>query len=228
MRAGVLVVAVLAGCGQVKGGTAIDAAAADAPASCPGTTIEACGAACLACPTGDDREDPTCNGTACGITCTAGAPMCTDSSCSRTLWAFDTGMLDGITPRAPAGLALAVRNHLGSPALAVDVTSLTEISFRLPVCLSGTVDLRNKVFTMDVFFEGGDPTGEQYFVQVSVPDPQGASVGFKALQAGMTVAFSGTIPAATTTETATEITIQAGSFGAAFAGTIWFDNLRAM
>ena len=229
---GYVLVAVIAllGCGKVNDDNKpIDAPSSsspDAPNTCAGTTITECGADCRVCSVTSDRETPNCNGTSCGKECKAGAPSCTDTSCSRLVFAFDSGMLDGITARAPTGLQLSVRNHLGSQALAADVASLTEISFRIPICLSGTLDVRAKVFTMDVFFEGGDPNGKQYFAQVTVPDPSGALVGSQGVQAGTSFVFTGTIPSAATTQNATEILVQAGTFGAPFAGTIWFDNIR--
>jgi hypothetical protein len=168
---------------------------------------------------------PTCDGTSCGTACIDGS--CSDQSCAKLAWRFDSGTLDGATPRLPVGLTLAVRNHLGSQALAIDLTSLTEVSFRIPICISGTAELANRMFSMDVFFEGGDPNGMQYFTQVSVPSPAaGQFVGNQeGVQAGTTFQFTGTVPINTGTQTATELTVQAGTFGAAFSGTIWFDNL---
>jgi len=107
----------------------------------------------MQCPEANDRQTPTCNGTACDTSCTNAAPKCTDNSCSRLTWTFDSNMLDGITPRAPAGLTLAVRNHAGNLALAIDVTNLSEISFTIPLCLSGSVQLQTKMLSATVFFE---------------------------------------------------------------------------
>jgi len=221
----VVVVGVLVGCGSVKSSSPNDGPATGDGPACAGDTVEACGADCAVCDSDDDRAMPTCNGASCGTACIDST--CTDQSCSKLTWAFSSGKTDGATPRLPQGLALAVRNHLGSPALAIDVTSLTEVSFRIPICLSGTLDLRNTTFGMDVFFEGGDPNGMQYFTQVSVPGPaNGNFVGNQAaVQAGTTFHFTGTVPNNTEQGMATELTVQAGTFGAAFAGTIWFDNL---
>src|SRR5262245_38588657 len=138
---------ILAACGKVGGG---GGEPADAPggsdgAACPDpTSVNSCGAACVQCPGGGARELATCDGTACGLGCVANAPRCTDNSCSQLGWDFTSNTLEGITPRAPQGLVLAVRNHAGNLALAIAVTNLNtigEVSFRVPVCLSGTIDI---------------------------------------------------------------------------------------
>jgi hypothetical protein len=38
-------------------------------------------------------------------------------------------------------------------ALAIDVTNLSEISFTIPLCLSGSVQLQTKMLSATVFFE---------------------------------------------------------------------------
>jgi hypothetical protein len=213
----------LLGCGKVSG-SQIDAAP-DVPA-CAGDEIDGCGSACAVCDTTEDREVPVCTSGSCDVACKDG--VCSDQSCSKLIWQFGSGTVDGITARAPSGLALAVRNHLGSQALAADVTSLTEISFRMPICVTGTATLANKTLSMDIFFEGGDPTGEQYYTQIAVPNapPNGdVIVSQLGVQAGMTKHATGTVPNTANAQAATEITVQAGTFGAAFSGTIWFDNI---
>lgn len=219
-----LVGVALLGCGSVNNTPDAPPDPSDGD-TCAGNTVTACGAACETCESTDPRAEPSCDFQMCGTACIDG--LCSNQTCSKLVWSFDSGTVDGATPRLPAGLTLAVRNHLGSQALAIDVTSLTEVSFRIPICLSGTADLASKAFAMDVFFEGGDPNGMQYFAQVSVPSPaNGQFVGGQSgVQAGTTFHFTGTVPNNIGTQTATELTVQAGSFGAAFAGTIWFDNL---
>jgi hypothetical protein len=212
----------LAGCGDVVDKPDLDGRA------CAGDTVQACGLSCVACEVSGDRAVPTCDGTACGFACKGGAPTCSDNTCSRTLWDFESGSVDGITPRTPNGLALAARNFNGAGAMAIDVASLgTEISFRIPVCLSGVVDVRSKTFSLQVFFQGAAPGGEQYYVQASVPSPQtGAYLGNRGIAAQMWTAFSAPLDASQFSGTCSDVTVQVGSYGAAFAGTIWFDDLK--
>ena len=218
----------LAGCGAVKKDPpAAEDARGDGAACADPTSVETCGPTCVQCEAPSDRATPTCDGTACDFECNDGAPQCTDASCSRVVWAFSSGMVDGITARMPTTLPLAVRNHAGNQALAIDVTSLTEISFRIPVCISGTVDVATRMFKVTVFFEGGNTTGEQYFIQASSPQPAtGQFLGNRGIQAGQYVTFSAPMSASTASGAVTDVTIQAGSYGAAFAGTIWFDDIR--
>ena len=218
------------GCGSVSD-TKSDAQRSDDDAApvCSGGTVEACGPACVACSSTDDREVPTCDGTMCGFSCLDSAPTCTDGSCSRLRWGFDSGNLEDVEAVTPPDLTLRAAAHLGSGALAVDVTSLSSsISFKFPLCNSGMIDFSSKFLRFDVFFDGGSPAGEQYFVQASVPTPMaGAYLGNQeGIQAGINTDLSFPFADSTSSSTAAEFTIQAGSFGAAFAGTIWFDNFR--
>jgi hypothetical protein len=246
-RAG-LVVSALAGCGEVKD----DSAGGKDGRACAGNTPQACGPGCVQCPMTGDRTVPTCDGTACGLACRDSAPKCSDNTCSRLLWTFEDGKLDGITPRSPNGLALAVRNFNGAQALAIDVQNLGEISFRVPICLSGVVDVRPKTFSFQVFFQGGSSTGIQYYVQASVPAPQNGaylanhpgvasgmwtwrvamligapvSANHPGVASGMWTPFSSPLSMSQFSGTCSDVTIQAGSLGAQFSGTIWFDDFK--
>ena len=221
MRYFALTGAALAGCGDVKGTPGTDGRA------CAGDTIQACGLACVPCEVSGDRTVPTCDGSACGFACKNSAPACSDSTCSRTQWTFESGMLDGITPRSPNGLALAVRNFNGAQALAIDITSLTEVSFRVPVCLSGVVDMRPKRFSLQVFFQGGSGVGDQYYLQASVPSPQpNAYLSQIGVPGQMWVPYTAPFSASQFSGTCSDVTVQAGTLGGAFSGTIWFDDIK--
>src|SRR5262245_56435607 len=84
-------------------------------------SVNSCGAACARCPPANDRQTPICDGTLCSTACKAGAPQCSDGGCSRLLWTFDSGTLDGVAPRDPPDLLLSVRSRNGNPAIAIDV-----------------------------------------------------------------------------------------------------------
>jgi len=224
-RAGLVVLA-LAGCGEVKDGGGDDGAGGDGRA-CAGDTPQACGPGCVMCPMTGDRTAPTCDGTACGLACRDSAPKCSDNTCSRMLWTFEDGRLDGITPRAPNGLALVVRNLNGAQALAADIQNLTEISFRVPICLSGVVDVRPKTFSFQVFFQGGSSGGVEYYLQGSVPSPQnGAYLRQTAVAGQMWVPYTSPLSMSQFSGTCSDVTIQAGTLGAPFSGTIWFDDFK--
>lgn len=216
------VAAALAGCGEVvKGPPDIDGP------SCAGDTVDACGVGCVTCQVTSARAMPTCDGNACGSVCKGGASRCSDSSCSQVVFDFQAGSLDGIT--APPGVPLAVRNFNGAQALAVDTMELNqgELRFKIPVCLSGVLDVKSRVFKMQVFFQGGNTTGQQYYVQASVPSPQtGAFIGSSGFEAQRWTPFSAPLSGSQFSATTSEITIQLGSYGASFAGTVWFDDIK--
>jgi hypothetical protein len=223
LAASALVAAALAGCGSVRGPQDMDGPA------CAGNSVAACGAGCVACEVSSARAMPTCDGNACGSVCKGGASRCSDGSCSQVVFDFQAGSLDGVT--APtAGPALAVRNFNGALALAVDTMELNqgELTFKIPVCLSGVLDVKSKMFKMQVFFQGGGSTmGMQYYVQVSVPSPQtGAFIGSSGFEAQQWTPFEAPLSASQFSATTSEITIQLGSYGASFAGTVWFDDIR--
>ena len=205
----------------------VDGASVDAQNTCTiHDTVESCGATCEACPPAAGRKVPICNGTTCEVACARAAPACTDGSCSQLTWSFDSNSLEGITPRAPAGLVLAVRNHNGNLALGIDVANLAEVSFKVPICLSGNIQLQTKTLTAKVFFDGGTATGNQYYVQTSVPAPMtGAYLVSTSMASGIQVTYSAPITMSQFANTATDVVFQAGSFGAQFSGTVWFDDI---
>jgi hypothetical protein len=189
------------------------------------SSMNSCGPSCQICTVSSDREVPTCDGMSCGTACRNGDPRCTDDKCSRLLWNFDSGSLDGITARESPGLT--VRSFNGNMALGVDISQLTEISFTLPICLSGTVDLRSKTFSFRVFFSGTDSGGPQYYMQSSVPAPQnGAYLDTINVASGVWTPYSSPLSKSSFSGTTTSITIQAGTLGAVFVGTIWFDDFK--
>src|SRR5687767_6716414 len=102
-----VVICGLIACGKADA-TQPDAAGSDAPATCAGTMVEACGAACERCDVANDRELATCEAMTCGSICKDDAPRCTDTTCSRTVFAFE-GTLDGARPRLPQDLTIVVR-----------------------------------------------------------------------------------------------------------------------
>jgi len=230
MRLHLLFIVCLLGCGSVKKGPGQDdAAGGDGSTACVvHDTIDSCGAACAKCTPADDRQMPTCDGAKCDVACLNAAPKCTDNSCARLAWTFDSNMLDGITPRAPNGLVLAVRNHAGNLALAADVTDLLEISIMVPVCLSGNLQLQTKTLSATVYFDGGDTSGTaQYYLQSSVPAPMtGAYLTQQALPSRAYVTYSAPLSMSQFANTATSIVFQAGTLGAHFSGTIWFDDIK--
>jgi hypothetical protein len=228
-------VVALLGCGNVKkppdlaeDAPSDDAVTNDVAGCTVHDTIESCGASCTSCPpAADDRQVPICSGTACETACVNAAPRCTDNSCSRLVWAFDSNTIDGIIPRAPAGLRMAVRNHGGSLALAVDVTNLTEVSFIVPICKTGNLQLQTKTLSTTVFFEGGDPVGNNFYVQASTPSPRtGAYLVNKSLPAGISVVISAPMSMSQFANMATDVVFQAGTATAQFSGTIWFDDIK--
>jgi hypothetical protein len=238
MRLCVSCAVALAACGSVRDDprqpldAASDATASDGAADAPTTctihdTIDSCGPTCVACPPADPRQMPLCNGTTCDVACTNAAPKCTDNSCSRLTWAFDSNTLDGIQPLTPAGQTIAVRNHAGNLALAIDVTNLSQVSFRVPICVTGNIQLQTKTLMASVFFEGGTDPGDQYYTTASVPAPvNNAFLLTKSLPSGAYVTYSAPMSMSQFANTATDVVFQAGTFGAHFTGTIWFDDIR--
>jgi len=217
--------ALLLGCGRIGFERDTDP---DAIAACVvHDTVDSCGAACVTCPAGDDRQQPTCNGTSCGLACAQAAPRCSDQSCARFAWTFDSGTLEGITPAEPADLVLAVREHAGNPALAIDVTNGGGIEITVPICLSGDVALQARTLTATVFYEGVGETGPQYYLQSAMPRPMtGAYLSTIDLGVGSYVTYSAPINLSRFAATGTTVVLQTGSLGAAFAGTIWFDDIK--
>ncbi|HEX3482056.1 MAG TPA: hypothetical protein VHT91_43880 [Kofleriaceae bacterium] len=231
MKLHVVWIAGLLACGSVRNEPGqLDASTTDdAAMSCAiHDTIDSCGPQCAKCAPADDRQMPVCNGTMCDVACNSAAPKCTDNTCSRLTWNFDSNMLDGITPRAPNGLQLAVRNHAGNVALAIDVTNLTEVSFTIPICLSGTVQLQTRTLTASVYFDGDSTNGTaQYYVQGSMPAPMdNAFLTTISLPSLTYVPYSTPLSMSQFSNTATTMVFQAGTLGQHFSGTIWFDDIK--
>ena len=221
----ILLVVALVGCGHVvtppATGGGVDPEVCQDP-----TSVDSCGPSCTACQATSDRDFATCDGNACGTACTF--EVCSDNSCGRLDWSFDDGTLDGIAVRAPSDLVLAVRDHDGSPALAIDVSDLTtEVSFTLPVCLSGTLDLSALTLTANVTFEGTATTGTPYGVLVSVPEPvNGSFIGSVAIDAGVPAQVVGSLGQSPSSVVTKGITFQATAMSdVPFTGTIWFDDI---
>jgi hypothetical protein len=154
---------------------------------------------------------------------------CTGSSCARLRWSFDSATLEGITSSDPLAVPLAVRSFMGSLALAVDVAELNagEIQLSLPICPTGAIDLRPKTFTFKVYFEGLPASSGELYLQASSPSPQSnAYIGYLGPTTGQWNTFSGPMSMSAFSGSASKITIQLGSTGASFGGTVWFDDFR--
>ncbi|HUS27162.1 MAG TPA: hypothetical protein VMZ53_01600 [Kofleriaceae bacterium] len=232
-----LALVAMAGCGSVNDmPTKMDAAPQgdghiDAVNTCTvHDQLASCGAQCAVCSTpSSDRMVATCDGTACGTACVGGAPRCTDMSCSRILFNFESDT-QGTVLVSPSGLAVNRRTHNGSMALAFDFTSNlanTQLEFHVPVCVTGTVNQSAKTLKADVYFEGGADAGEQYYIQGSVPTPTaGNYLGTQGAAHNVTVAYSSAMSASAGSAAFNDITFRIGSFGGAFTGTVWVDNIR--
>lgn len=230
-----LCVLCVAGCGGVKSGPEplLDAmidGLSDGGGSSACTvhdSVDSCGPACVTCPAGDDRQSPICNGAACDVVCVDDAPRCSDNSCSRLAWTFDGNTLDGITPRAPTGLRVAVRSHNGNLALALDVTNLIEVSFVVPICVTGNLQVQSKTLHAKVFFEGGVTSGNDYYVQAALPTPRaGAYLVNIRMPSGVSVDYAAAMDMSQFSNMATDVVFQAGALGVQFSGTIWFDDIK--
>lgn len=155
-------------------------------------------------------------------------PQCSTGVCSHLSWTFDSGELEGVEFLDPSGQPLAVRRFDGSNALAVDVGQLNTIpgiSFTLPVCNGGDVDLASKLLTFRVYFDGGPASQVNFYVQAALPDPSsGAFLDQISASTGVWIDYSSRLSLSPHSSATTTITIQAGSLGGAFSGTIWFDD----
>lgn len=193
------------------------------------TSVNSCGPSCVKCPVTSDRAVPTCNGTSCGFACKNGDPKCSDGTCSRLSWTFDSGSLDGIMVRSSSGSPLAVRSFNGNNALAADVAQLNtlpEISFTVPVCLSGSVDLSAKTFTFRAYFDGMPLSMYDYWLQSAVPVPQSnAYLDQMGTGSGFWTSYSSPMNKSSYSGSTTTVTVQMGSLGAPFTGTIWIDDI---
>jgi hypothetical protein len=155
-------------------------------------------------------------------------PTCSDDSCAQLVWNFDDADFDGVTARSPSDLQLAIRDFNGSPALAIDTSALTEVSFTVPVCGSGLFDGHELTLSANVFFDGGTDTGVQYYVKASMPDPDttGAALTQTGVASNTPTTYSVPLNMSALSTGTTSVTFQVGTFGAAFAGTIYFDDIQ--
>ncbi len=198
-------------------------------ASCAGNTVQACGATCAACATSGARQVPTCDNMMCGIGCVADAPKCSDMSCSQLTFDFEDGTTEGITAVSPANLNLMVGTFNGSKQLAITVASLTDDTISVPVCISGMIDVSTKTLSATVYYQDPNaPTGGQYFLQAWSPAKSAgnnAFVGTASITANVPQPFSAPLSASAFSSTSGTVMFEFGSFGAAFAGTVWFDDI---
>ena len=170
-------------------------------------------------------------GTGGTVVCGANEPRCSDGRCAKLSWTFDSGSLEGITVRTSSGQPLAVRSFQGSPALALDVSQLNafpELSFYAPVCASGTVDLSGKTLILSVYFDGAPPSQYNFFLQVAVPDPDvpNAFLDGAGPSTGAWLEYASPFSKSPNSSAVTKFTIQVGSLGLGFTGTIWFDDIK--
>lgn len=130
-------------------------------------------------------------------------------------------------PRAPDGLALVVRNRGGNLAMAIDVTDLSEVSFRVPICVSGTMRLQSLSLSATVYFEGPAGGGQQFYVQASVPEPKDrAYLATRDVATGEPTTYVSPLSFSAFSNTATDVVFRVGTFGAAYSGTVWFDDIQ--
>jgi hypothetical protein len=143
------------------------------------------------------------------------------------VWDFDSQSLAGIS----ADLSLAVREFDGSPALAMDIAQLNQVSqvwLTLAVCASGGVDLHAKTLSFRVYFQGIPQSTDELIVQVWLPrrPANEALLGAVVPATGTWTTFSAPLSESAFSGNTTTIAIEAASTGVAFSGTIWFDDIR--
>ena len=157
--------------------------------------------------------------------CPNGDARCSDNSCSKLLWSFDSGELGGIFWHTSSGAPLAVRSFNGNNALALDVAQinvLPEVSFNVPLCASGTVDLRTKTLTFRVYFDG---TPNDFWLQSAVPGPP-AYLDQISSTSNTWINYSSPLSKSNQSGSTKSVTIHTGTLGGAFTGTIWFDDIK--
>jgi len=220
----------LVACGSVHGQEpTIDAAdPIDAPSCGSADQVDSCGATCEKCTATGARTMPACDGTACQVACIANAPKCNDNSCSKVVFDFEDGTTQGLTM---TGVTLSVAPHGGSMALAIPTTSLNPTIFlNVPVCLSGAIDLSKLTLSATIFYDDpGAATGLQYITQAWTPAKAAGMANFIAfiqIEANKPEVFSAPISAATSSTNTPTIQFELGTFGAAFSGTVWFDDIK--
>jgi hypothetical protein len=207
--------------GLGKGGTGGSATGGSA-----GSTLGAGGSASGQGGVGGSAGSKGTGGTSGGSSDAGQCALCNPTTCARLRWTFDSGTLEGVTCTHPA----AVRSFMASPALAIDVVELNTISdleIVLPICLSGAIDLRPATFSFRVYFEGLPASSGEFYVQASAPAPQGnAYLGAIAPGTGAWNSFSAPMSMSAFSSSVGKVTIQVGSTGAPFGGTIWFDDFK--
>jgi hypothetical protein len=208
---------------QVESGATKDAD----PVCTARDSIQSCGPSCRVCPT-SSRGTATCDGVQCSMLCLGNAPLCSDKSCSRLSFDFSSNTKEGVLPASPAGLVLSVRPKDANLALAIDTDLVAPVTITVPICMSGTSDLSQKVFKARVFFDGGD-TGQtpQYIISASLADFKSNSLlPTLEVSAGAWIDYRASLGTNAFSASASAVTLQFGSAGALFAGTVWLDDIE--
>jgi hypothetical protein len=215
---------------DVDSATATDAAAdASAPTCTDMTSIQSCGPSCSVCKPSNGGA-AICDGKACGLRCVGNAPLCTNGSCSRLRFDFSSNTKEGVLPESPSGLALAVRPNDGDPALAFDVQWPMggALGFTVPICVSGTQDVSSLTMKMRVNFKGGNPNlPAQYYITGSLAAFQSNSnLPVSEVTGDSWITYTAALGQNAFSGRADTVTIQLGSSGALFSGTVWVDDIE--
>jgi hypothetical protein len=200
-----------------------------APTCTDMTSIQSCGPSCSVCRP-SNGGDAVCVGMTCGLRCVGNAPLCTDGSCSRLRFDFSTSTKEGVLPASPPGLVLGVRTKDGNPALAFDVQwpQSGALTFTVPVCVSGTSNVSERTLKMRVNFEGGDSNlPAQYSVSGTLAAFQtNSNLPTREVTGNSWISYSAPLNQNAFSGRADSVTIQLGSLGIAFSGTIWVDDIE--
>jgi hypothetical protein len=102
-----------------------------------------------------------------------------------------------------------------------------EVSFTVPLCMTGNIDVSQKTVSAKVFFdEEQAPNGQQYYVQGSLPSPMtNAFIGTETIAANGTVTWAHAASMSQFSNASPTLTFQVGTLGAGFSGTVWFDDI---
>jgi hypothetical protein len=158
------------------------------------------------------------------------APKCNDNSCSQLVFDFEDNTTEGITGQG--GLAVMVGVHGGSKSLEIPATfpTSTSLFIDIPVCLSGAIDLSALTLSVTMFYEdAAAPAGGQYFFQPWAPSKAAgvaANFGTASVEANKPQTFTFPISKSTMSNNTPTIEFEFGTFGAAFTGTVWFDDIK--